>query len=71
MMDVTKDTMNQHFDAYDKFKGQIDAINHQADAAINTLNFYNDDHHHNSESLAVVKPVVKKNKTQLERVRED
>ena len=23
MMDVTKETMNQHFQAYDKFKGQI------------------------------------------------
>lgn len=31
MMDVTKDTMTQHFEAYDKFKSQIDIINAQAD----------------------------------------
>ncbi len=40
MMEVTKDTMSQHFEAYDKFRGQIDTINHQADAAISSLNFY-------------------------------
>ncbi len=40
MMDVTKDTMSQHFEAYNKFKGQIDLINQQADQAISSLNFY-------------------------------
>jgi hypothetical protein len=42
MMEVTKDTMQQHFDAYTKFKGQIDTLNQQADQAISALNFYDD-----------------------------
>jgi hypothetical protein len=40
MIEVTKDTMTQHFDAYTQFKGQIDTITNQADTAISTLNFY-------------------------------
>jgi hypothetical protein len=40
MMEVTKDTMSHHFDAFDRFKTQIDDINAKADAAINALNFY-------------------------------
>lgn len=43
MMVVTKDTMDQHFEAYNKFKGQIDTLNQQADQAIMALNFYNND----------------------------
>ena len=43
MMDVTKETMNQHFQAYDKFKDQITSISSQADQAISSLNFYADE----------------------------
>eukprot|EP00347_Sterkiella_histriomuscorum_P006826 403351287 len=43
MMDVTKDTMTQHFQACDKFKGQILEIDTQAEAAIKVLNFYESD----------------------------
>lgn len=59
MMDVTKDGMTQHFDAYDKLKDQIFAINQQADDAINTLNFYEKD-----------PPKISK-KSELERILED
>ena len=73
MMDVTKDTMSQHFVAYDKFKDQIDLINSQADAAISSLNFYNTpDQQQQTSHLAVVKkPLKKKTTTVLERVREE
>lgn len=40
MIEVTKDTMSQHIDAYNVFKGQIEGINSQAQQAITTLNFY-------------------------------
>ena len=40
MIDVTKETMQQHFTAYDKFKGQIETIEQQANEAIKTLSFY-------------------------------
>jgi hypothetical protein len=40
MMDVTKETMDQHFQACDRFKGQIQEIDCQAEAAIKILNFY-------------------------------
>ena len=43
MMDVTKETMQQHFDAYDKFKDQICTINKEADEAIQLLEEYDDD----------------------------
>jgi hypothetical protein len=43
MMDVTKETMNQHIQACDKFKGQILDIDNQAEAAIKILNFYDSD----------------------------
>lgn len=43
MMDVTKDGMTQHFQAYDKMKDQITAMNIQADEAIKSLNFYEKD----------------------------
>ena len=42
MMDVTKDTMSQHFEAYNMFKDQLEEITKAADAAITSLNFYND-----------------------------
>jgi len=42
MMEVTKDTMEQHFEAYNKFKDQIDTLNEQAEKAITSLNFYDD-----------------------------
>ena len=61
MMEVTKETMQQHFTAYDKFKDQIIHINNQADEAIKSLQFYDDD-----------KPSTKKKaQTQLERVLEE
>ena len=40
MIDVTKDTMSQHIDAYNQFKGQIDGISSEAQQAITKLNFY-------------------------------
>ena len=43
MMDVTKETMTQHFSAYDKFKEQLLTINSQADEAISLLEKYDDD----------------------------
>jgi len=70
MMDVTKDTMSQHFEAYDKFKGQIDTINLQADAAINSLNFYENLEAKSKEAIASAK-TAKKVSTQLERVTEE
>lgn len=42
MMEVTKDTMEQHFEAYTRFKGQIDTLNQQAEMAISSLNFYDE-----------------------------
>lgn len=43
MMDVTKEGMKQHFDAYDKIKDQITTLGAQADEAIKSLNFYGGD----------------------------
>lgn len=40
MMDVTKDTMKEHFESYNKFKGQIEEIQSEADMALSKLNFY-------------------------------
>ena len=40
MMDVTKDNMDQHFQAYDKLKDSITTMNKQAEDAIDSLNFY-------------------------------
>jgi hypothetical protein len=40
MMDVTKDNMDQHFQAYDKLKDSISTMNKQAEDAIESLNFY-------------------------------
>lgn len=73
MMDVTKDTMSQHFEAYDKFKGQIDTINAQADQAINSLNFY-EQQEDVSDTLSMVSSVAStvasKTTKQLDRVLE-
>ena len=43
MIEVTKDTMSQHIDAYNQFKGQIDNINSQAQNAITNLTFYEEE----------------------------
>jgi hypothetical protein len=43
MMGVTKETMDQHFEAYNKFKEQLDSLNQQAEQAITSLNFYNNE----------------------------
>jgi hypothetical protein len=40
MIEVTKDTMSQHIDAYNMFKGQIEGISTEAQHAITKLNFY-------------------------------
>ncbi|CDW85388.1 UNKNOWN [Stylonychia lemnae] len=64
MMDVTKETMNQHFQACDKFKGQIQEIDNQAEEAIRILNFY-DNEDGGSKSKKDKKDM------QLERVIED
>ncbi len=79
MIEVTKDTMTQHIEAYDKFKGQIDHINAQADAAIKALNFYETDNK-NDDTMSVVSSVSSigmsranfiKGGNKLERVHED
>ena len=56
-MDVTKETMTQHFQAYDKFKDEITDISSQADEAIKVLKYYDDE-----------KEETKKGGRQLERV---
>ncbi len=69
MMDVTKETMTQHFQAYDKFKGQIEEIDNQAEAAIKILTFYGGDEG-DSTSVSTSKSRKRPN-NQLERVAED
>ena len=64
MMDVTKETMTQHFQACDKFKGQIQEIDNQAEEAIKILNFYDTDSSKGGKG-------DKKSGMQLERVIED
>ena len=39
-MDVTKDSMDQHFEAYNKLSESITTMNKQAEEAIESLNFY-------------------------------
>lgn len=80
MIEVTKDTMTQHIEAYDRFKGQIDQINAQADAAIKSLNFYDNDNK-NDDAMSVVSSTssigmsrpnfIKGGTNKLERVHED
>lgn len=43
MMQVTKETMDQHFQACDKFKDSLTEIEAQAETAIKILNFYQSD----------------------------
>jgi hypothetical protein len=43
MIEVTKDTMSQHIDAYNQFKGQIEGISSEAQQAITKLNFYEEE----------------------------
>lgn len=83
MMEVTKDTMEQHFEAYNKFKDQIDTLNEQAEKAITSLNFYDDQPADTKSELSSAQSQRKsgsagirglqgiKQQTALERVRED
>ena len=43
MIEVTKDTISQHIDAYNQFKGQIEGISSEAQQAITKLNFYEEE----------------------------
>ncbi len=81
MIEVTKDTMSQHIEAYDKFKGQIDQINAQADAAIKCLNFYDNNNDDTKSVISTTSSIglnraefIKggnKKSSNLERVHED
>ena len=53
MMDVTKETMTQHFQAYDKFKDEITDISSQADEAIKVLKYYDDEKEADEENRRV------------------
>ena len=52
MIEVTKDTMSQHIDAYNQFKGQIDNINSQAQNAITNLTFYEEEKEVKTQGIA-------------------